>query len=315
MAMLDVSCEHCGKQFRVRGEFAGKSTRCPGCSKPLSIGLPVTAQAPPPRDEDDDAPRLRRRTTTPKTESVGMAPEWKGTLKALGNEQAAVRFLGVQVLADVIAFCLSRVAPTMNNLPPLLVVLFLLFCLGPAIMAVVMGLSARVAVLNIPSATTAGGTAWSSTICGLGGLLSVLLLGLAFLMSLEGNARSSQPMFVMALASGFLMTGGAVFSFTILIAQVGMTIGSREISGAIGRMGISFTVCLVATLLFGGCVSVMSGAFAPRNYNQFGPTPMFEGVVAIGGFSMLLTSIILLVFYHSLLSHAKKALANAGTPE
>lgn len=313
MAMLDVSCDNCGRSFRVRAEFAGKSTRCPGCSKPMEIGAPGKAVPPPVRDDYDDAPR-RPQKKLENTKNITVSTEWKNAMKGFGREQAAVRFLGVQVLADLVAFCLIRGIGPLDRMPALLVVVFLLLFVGPAIMSVIMGISARTSVLNLPADARAGGSAWSSMICALGGLFSVLLLGLSFLMSLEGNRRDSEPLLILSMASGALMTFGALLSFSVVIAQVGIATASKEISGAIGRMAIATTVCVVITLVLGGCISAVTGAFTPH-HNPFGGGPNFEPFFALAVFSSLITAIVLLIFYHSLLSHAKKGLQNTGISE
>ena len=69
MSTLEVACARCDKRFRVRAEFAGKTSRCPGCSAPLTIGgssrprprgpTPKSRPRPRPRprDDEDDRPR------------------------------------------------------------------------------------------------------------------------------------------------------------------------------------------------------------------------------------------------------------------
>ncbi len=307
MAMLDVTCEHCGRQFRVRGEFAGKSTRCPGCSKPLTIG--AAAKAAPPREEYDDAPRPRRREPDP--EPTGVTGNWKRTAKALGSEQAAVRFLGVQVLADLVAFCLMRGTGSVGQVPAIVVMLFLILIVGPGIMTVVMGLTARFGAVNIPPEAKAGGTAWASVFCALGGMLAMIVVGFGLLISIEGSRRDADPVLMAGVLGGFVMTTGAVVTFAAMIAQIGIATGSREISAGIGRMGVGFMVCLLISVVLGGCGTVMmEGLGGNRNY---GYGPNYDGLFAIFAFTSLITAGIMLVLYHSLLGSAKKALQYAPT--
>src|SRR5262249_25469486 len=136
MSTLEVMCGRCDKKFRVRAEFAGRSTRCPGCSAPLTIAgaRPATPARtadpeverprprPRPRDDEEDA---HRRSTG----------DWKPVDLALGREQMALVFLLVQVFCTFIAICLGRSAAPggIVNSPAILLVAILVA--GPTLAA------------------------------------------------------------------------------------------------------------------------------------------------------------------------------------
>jgi serine/threonine protein kinase len=42
--MITFACDHCGKQYTLNPEFAGRSTRCSGCKLPLVVPSPPTPQ-------------------------------------------------------------------------------------------------------------------------------------------------------------------------------------------------------------------------------------------------------------------------------
>ncbi len=270
----------------------------------------ATKAPPPPREDYDDAPRPRRRPVE-RPEPSDISGNWKQTSKAISSEQAAVRFLGVQILADLVTFCLGRSIDSMGQIPAIVVVLFILLVLGPAIMSLIMGMIARIGALSVPPETNAGGTAWASMFCALGGMLSILMIGFGFLVSIDGNRRDAEPVLMMAVLGGFLMAAGAVVTFAALVAQVGITTGSREISAGIGRMGVGFMVCLLISLVLGGCGSVLMQGFS-SHHSGYNNGPDFDALAKILAFTALLSSGIMLVLYHSLLSSARQALQTAS---
>jgi hypothetical protein len=43
--MIAFFCSHCGMKLKVKLEFAGRSSKCPTCKKPLIVPLPDKTQA------------------------------------------------------------------------------------------------------------------------------------------------------------------------------------------------------------------------------------------------------------------------------
>jgi ribosomal protein S27E len=57
--MIDVSCDGCGKRFKVKGEHAGKRTRCPSCGERITVpgeddGLAAFAGIDTSIDDEDE---------------------------------------------------------------------------------------------------------------------------------------------------------------------------------------------------------------------------------------------------------------------
>src|SRR5258708_2961190 len=239
MSTLEVSCARCDKRFRVRAEFAGKTTRCPGCSAPITIGGAQAAPLrredhaekprtrPRPRDDDDDRPRRP-------------AANWKPVDTALGREQVAVVFFLVTILSSFLVLCLGRMAVEpgimrdSSGAIPLVVMLLLL--VGPSLVAGIFGLAARVSALGTPPESLAKGSAISSLLCGIAGLACLVILGISILASFDSHDHRGP-----GLPAGFA-TVGLVFSvlaslgtFAGFVAQVGIVRRSAEVSRAVGR--------------------------------------------------------------------------------
>lgn len=303
MAMIEVSCGECGRQFRVRREFIGKSTRCPGCSRQMTIG----ETAPPPSstlpEVYDDAPPPPRR---PKLPAVEMrSGEWKKTLRAINYEQTAVRFLGIQVLSSFVALCVTTGIRSWGRLPPLIVVIFIIFVFGPALISGIFALLARIAALGVPASTHGRPTATASAFCVLGMMFLSIIFGLGFLMSIDGN-RGGDGLMLTTLVAGTLMLFGALVTFGALIAQIGIVLGASSISRGIGNLAVAFMISMIISVVFVGCGSGFSGVF---DHNPYGRT--YEPFIVIIGLSMLVTVGVSLVMYHSLLSSVKLALKTA----
>jgi DNA-directed RNA polymerase subunit RPC12/RpoP len=95
MATLDIACSACGKAFRVRAEFAGRSTRCPGCSAPISISS--KSEEPPPT-MPEPVRRPKRRFDGEDDRKPKLSGDWKPVVKAFDNEMTALIFMGLQIL-------------------------------------------------------------------------------------------------------------------------------------------------------------------------------------------------------------------------
>jgi hypothetical protein len=71
---IEVTCQ-CGKRIKAKDELAGRRVKCPGCSQPLAIPAPTTAEAAPQSRPSDaysdlfDDIGLGQQTTGPVCES------------------------------------------------------------------------------------------------------------------------------------------------------------------------------------------------------------------------------------------------------
>ena len=52
---IRLTCEHCGQSFRVKSIAAGRSVKCPGCSKPVAVPSQPLAASPTPTQVETQA--------------------------------------------------------------------------------------------------------------------------------------------------------------------------------------------------------------------------------------------------------------------
>jgi hypothetical protein len=312
MSTLDVACGRCDKRFRVRAEFAGKNTRCPGCSAPIAIGGPTPAAPrrreepaelprprPRPRDDDDDRPR------TP-------AGDWGPVDTALGREQTAVVFVLVTILASYFVYCLGAAAGGPGpGAEGIVIALMLLLLVGPSLAAGVFGMTARVSALRAPPASLSRPTAVASLLCGIAGLVSLVMLGFTLLSSIESQQHHSELPAVVSIGGLVLSTLAALVTFAGFVAQVGMARRSAEVSRAVGRMAVAVCVCLLGLIGIGILYTLAaeltepSGGYMrgyPYGYRDDGP---FYAVVT--GILMPLAFGVILVLHHRLLAAARRS--------
>src|SRR5262245_60791373 len=236
MSTLDVACGRCDKRFRVRAEFAGKSTRCPGCSAPIVIGAatqppprrreePVERPRPKPRDDEDD----RSRT---------LAGDWTPVDTALGREQVAVVAGLMTLVCGFLSFCLLRAAEGTGELAEGVMVLALLLLVGPALVSGTFAITARVAALGTPATALARGSVVSSLLCSIAAMVSLIVLGGGVLTSIGSYGPSPLP-FVIGWGGMVLSSMAAVGTFAGFVAQVGIARRSAGVSQAIGRVAVA----------------------------------------------------------------------------
>ena len=223
MSTMEIVCARCDKKFRVRSESAGRSTRCPGCSAPITIGNAPRAAAPEPRpsqeerpkprpkprEDDDDAPR--RRTLN-----------WGSTEQAFRREQLTVIFSFVGVLGAFVTFCLGQMARTpMMGDDPFLMIIMLIFGVGPLLATSAFGLAARVSAVTVPSETLAKGSAIASLLSAIAGMLSLVVLVISIMNSYDNQGHDGLPS---AVATCALLLSGlvAALHFAGFTAQVGI---------------------------------------------------------------------------------------------
>lgn len=317
MSTLEVACDRCDKRFRVRPEFAGKSTRCPGCSAPITIGgvprLPDhreerverPRERPRPRDDDDHEPRR----------PVG---NWRPVAAAAGREQVAVVFVLMTILGSYLVFCLSSAfGRSSGPMEGVVVGLMLLLLVGPSLLAAVFALMARAAALSTPPGSLAKGSAVASLLCALGGLVALVVLGIATLASFDSQRPSELPM-VVAMVGLALATLGAVGTFLGFIAQVGIARRSAGISRAVGRMAVACGVCILILLGIGLMYALISeiAEEGPSGSLRHTPSrddgPFFQ---IVSGVLVPMAVAVTLILYHRLLGATRRAIqADSGEP-
>jgi hypothetical protein len=305
MSTLDVACARCDKRFRVRAEFAGKATRCPGCSAPITIG--GSKPAPPPREERAERPAPRPRPRDDEDDRHRRPPgDWRPVDSALGREQVAVVFALATVPCSYFAYCLGRAAGAAAGADAAVMVLTLLLVVGPSLVAGGFGAAARVAALGAPPETLARGTAVASLLCAIAGLLSILVFGLALLARLDAPPGSPGSGFLPVVATvGLVLSAlGSVGTFAGIVAQIGIARRSAAVSAAVGRTAVTACVAVLAVtglgLLLALAIEAASNPFSPRHEEEAIASVLF-GVLIPVGFAAVL------VAYHRLLAAARRA--------
>jgi hypothetical protein len=305
MSTLDVACERCDKRFRVRAEFAGKTTRCPGCSAPMTIA--GSRPAPPPREEPVERRRPRARPKDDEDDRPRRPTgDWRPVDAALGREQVAVLFAIGTVVCSFCAFCLNRVALATPGSDTGLMVLALLFVVGPTLVAGGFGTAARVAALGAPAESQARRSAVASLVCAIVGLVSVLVFGLSLLASIENRHGPARFLPVVATTGLVLSALGAVGTFAGFVAQVGIARRSAAVSGAVGRAAVTACVAVVAvtalSLLLAVAMEATANPYAPAYREEEAVSVVLFGILVPLGFAAVL------VAYHRLLGAARRTL-------
>lgn len=73
--ILRFVCDHCGKQLSAKPQHAGRSTRCPGCQKPVTVPLPVPVPSHSEELDDNDIFRLLGGSTSSQEADAGTETE------------------------------------------------------------------------------------------------------------------------------------------------------------------------------------------------------------------------------------------------
>jgi hypothetical protein len=221
----------------------------------------------------------------------------------------AVVFVLMTILCSYLVFCLANV--TRGGGPPeaIVLVLMLLLLVGPSLVAGVFGLAARVAAMSAPAEALARGSAVASLLCGLGGLASLVMIGISILASIEHQGPQSELPMVVATGGAILSTLGALATFIGFVAQVGMARRSKSASRAVSRIAVGGAVCVLVLLgigiLYTAAAEAMGPGYSPqygRVYRDDGP---FYGVMT--GVLIPLAFAVVLILYHRLLAAARAA--------
>lgn len=315
MSTLDVTCSQCAKTFRVRAEFAGKATRCPGCSAPITIGGARPAPPPaPPRSEE--RPRSRPRRRHDEDDEPRRPPQnWASVDTAFRREQVAVIFVLIGILCDYFAFCLGQSMGPSGRNEGTFVALGLLLVIGPSLAATAFGLMARIAALRPPPETKARTSAVASLLCGLAGLASLILIAFASLMNIDAQRPTELPVAV-AIGGLMLATLGSAGTFVAFVVQVGIYRRSAVMSAAVGRLAVAVCVCVLSMLGIGLLYMLVTemtgpgtppgtfgGSSYPQRHDRFYEISVF--------FLFPLGLAVVLILYHRLLAAGRESLQSA----
>ena len=309
MSTLEVSCARCDKRFRVRAEFAGKTTRCPGCSAPITIA--GSKPAPVSRSEPEERPRPRTRPKDDDDERQrGPTGDWRPVAAALGREQVAVLFVLMTILCSYLVYCIGNATGPSEE--GLVIGLMVLLLVGPSLVGGVFGLMARVSALGAPRESHVRGSAVPSMLCGLGAFACLVMFGLTLLAGLD-RQRPSELAIQVSMIGLLGSTLAAIGTFLGFVAQVGIVHRSAEVSRAVGRMAAGTSVVVVVLLgiaifytlvteLTGANQTYYSGPHGGGSYRNDGPFYM-----VVVGVLLPIGVAVVLIMYHRLLAAARRA--------
>ena len=255
MSTIEFTCSNCAKTFRVRSEFAGKSTHCPACSQRVQI-----AGTAPPVDIWKVEPRPRRELVS--TQAIeGMNPRDRDTmLKSVRREITSMKVLGITAPVTILILLLINwMTPQqffIHATPFLLfLVLFSLFlvCL----------LRARLTALQIVANHHLKPVARASLFCLIPGLIAFLVVDLSIVYEWLcihiddlNFARTYWAMDYYWFWDFFtwFSTSAALFSFWMWIVQANTVLQSEAISRRNANMmrGLGFYFLASILLLVGG---------------------------------------------------------------
>jgi hypothetical protein len=305
MSTLEVACARCDKQFRVRAEFAGKSTRCPGCSAPITIG--GSKPAPPP-DDRVEKPRSRPRPRDDEDRPSLPAGDWRPVDTALGREQLAVLFGLLTIVCSFLSYCLLRLGEGPAGGGSVFLVFGLLLLAGPSLLSGIFGVVARVSALGAPAESIPKGAAVASLLCAIAGIFSLVVFGISVLLSFERQGR--EPFATVVAAFGMLFsTLTAVSTFTVFVAQVGIARRTPEVGLAFGRASVGVAVCVLALLgisfLFALASEMSEPAYSPNgSYRSHHEEEMMMVVL---GLLVPIALAVIFILYHRVLAAARLA--------
>jgi DNA-directed RNA polymerase subunit RPC12/RpoP len=244
MATLDIACSACGKAFRVRAEFAGRSTRCPGCSAPISISS--KSEEPPPT-MPEPVRRPKRRFDGEDDRKPKLSGDWKPVVKAFDNEMTALIFMGLQIIGLIFGSCVIGAFRQISDVGILLFIALLM--VGPGFIGGIFGLFARISARRAQNLIESSAASGALTSC-IGGIVSITAGFFGLLMSVS-NSMGNPLLLVTSMGCAFVCTLASIGAFLAFTLQVGVKIKSKTISRSIGRMAneIAWIVVVFVGLL------------------------------------------------------------------
>jgi hypothetical protein len=313
MSTLDVTCGRCEKKFRVRAEFAGRSTRCPGCSAPITIaGAPATS-SPSSRRTEEEQPRARLKKTDDDDEPRRPILNWSAVESAFRREQLAVIFALLSILGGFFVSCAANMSRRGGDLEGIMIFVMLLFGIGPSLGTAAFGVMARVSALGAPRECLARGSAVASLLCSLAALISLVVLAFALMMSMDANRHDPLPMTISL--GGLVLAGVAsLATFFGFISQIAIYRRSAAVSRAIGRTATAAAVCLLVLLAIGVLYTIANELTGPSYYRDpFGPGYYQRDhsgfFVILIGVLMPIAFGVVLILYHRLLGAGRRSLS------
>jgi hypothetical protein len=313
VSTLEVACGRCEKRFRVRAEFAGRSTRCPACSAPITIAGP-SRPAPPPRTEPEERPRARPRPRDEGDQPRRPDGNWKPVDTALGREQAAVLFLLASFVSSLVVLVIGNATAGQGPPDAVFIAVMVLLGFGPPLAAGVFGIAARLGAVRAPAESRSKGAAVSSLLCGLAAIAALVVLALAIMTAI--GSYGPDPLVAQVAVTGAIVAGlGAVATFVVFVAQIGIAHQSADVNQAFGRTAVAMCVCVLGLLGISFLVAFVSAMSTPPfrggQYGNHRPEEEILQIVAVVLVPVALA--VLLILYHRLLGAARRAVQAGPT--
>lgn len=319
MSTLEVVCSRCDKKFRVRAEFAGRSTRCPGCSAPITIGGAPKAAEVRSRPAEEERPRPRPRRRDDDDDEPRRASEnWKPVDQALRREQLALIFALLSILAGIAMSCLGAMARGPGMMGEGVMIVSLFCGVGPLLATAAFGLLARVSALGAPKESLARGSAVASLLCSIAGIVALVALAFSVMMSIDAQRRDELPLLISA---GVLVVSslGSLFTFMGFTVQVGIARRSSSVSRGVARTGIAIAICILSivgiAILYAFYDAVAPSPPPPAYRDAYGgsrssytPPPDHSNFYRLVVFILFPVSFaVVMVLYHRLLAAGRRA--------
>jgi hypothetical protein len=220
----------------------------------------------------------------------------------------AVVFLLVATVFSCLMICLMRAARAGvgDDMNPILVIVLAF----PTLAAAAAGLMARITALRVPPESHAKGSATASLVCALAALATLVFQSFAFLLSLDTHGDEGLPAVIGTF--GLMITVfGALVTFGMFTAQVGIARRSAAISRGISQLAVTVCVCAAGLVAIGALYTFASGVMNP-GYSR-GPATHEGFFVITLGFLIPVALAVVLIVYHRLLAAGRRALQ--GEPD
>ena len=315
MSTIEISCARCEKKFRVRAEFSGRSTRCPGCSAPITIAGATVPPPLSPKRVEEERPRPAKRAREDDDEPRRPVMDLKSAVTACRREQVALIFALAGILGGFFVACAGNMSRAGGGMEEIMLFLVLLFAVGPSLATGAFGIMARISAMSVPSTSLARGSATSSFLCSIAGIVCLLAFAIALVSSIDSHQPNELPM-VVALGGLILSVIGSVVTFVGFVGQIGIVRRSSSVSRAVGRTSIATAVCVLSLIGIGLLYTLANEAFGGPDYYRgpYGPAYHYQDhsnfyQVMLGIFMPIAFGVVL-ILYHRLLAAGKIAAQN-----
>jgi DNA-directed RNA polymerase subunit RPC12/RpoP len=301
MSTIEFTCSNCEKSFRVRSEFAGKSTHCPSCSQRVQIAgtaRPVDIWKVEPPTRQDPAPTQARLGEMSLHDREAM-------LRSVKLEQTGLWLLGITILVVLIAWMIWNMSPQniFINSTPFLAFLLMFSCFLFYL------LRARRAALHVAASDPVKSVARASLFCLIPGLIAFMIVDMSILyewlctqLDMLRYARQYWGLEYYWFWDFFtwFSTSAAFFSFWMWIVQANTILQSELISQRSAKLMEGVGFYFLASILL-----LVAGRYA---YQIDSSTHVGDGLVIVTLVWVGLLMAVFLPLYWKLLKQTRRVL-------